>query len=94
MTFNRRHDRSKKRPFSLSHVIPTPRKRRIIEKENRHVIHEQISGLLRNVTGEMTEQEFSLIAAIEFLDEAARLDPLLLNDWSEVKSILSDLIKI
>jgi hypothetical protein len=42
----------------------------------------------------MTEQEFSLIAAIEFLDEAARLDPLLLNDWSEVKSILSDLIKI
>ena len=62
-----------------------------IENENRHNIHEQISGLLRNVSGEVSEADLSLKLTIENLDEAAKLEPRLSTDWEEIKSILCDL---
>jgi hypothetical protein len=64
-----------------------------IDGQNRHAIHEQISGLLRNVVGEVTEEEFSLAASIEFLTAATKLEPGLLDDLLDIKSILSDLGK-
>jgi hypothetical protein len=61
-----------------------------ISKEERHSIHEQISGLLQNVSGEVTEQEFSTPAAIAFLDHVASVQPKLQDDWNDVKCILRD----